>query len=107
MRGEGYEEHILYRGYGRIGLRTVVVEHILADMRMRHSCFVVRIYSIEVVDGHVVVDVVDTDDVGFDEYFELVLEGSSLIHQSSSLRDPFVLVEHAESVEHVEHVKLE
>ncbi len=96
MREEGYEEHILYRGYGRIDLRTVVVEHILVDMRKPHSCFVARTCSIEAVDGHAVVA-----DIDFDEYFELALEGSSLINQNSSLRDPFVLVEYAE------HVKLD
>lgn len=93
MHGEGYEEHILYKGYGRIDLRTVV-GHILVDRQMLHSCFDERFdertYSIEVVvdDGHAV-------DIGV-EYFELALEGSSLIHQSSSLRDPFVVtVEYA------------
>lgn len=102
MHGEGYEEHILYKGYGRIDLRTVV-GHILVDRRMLHSCFDEcfgeHTYSIEVVvdDGHVV-------DIGV-EYFELALEGSSLIHQSSSLRDPFVVL--VEYVEYVEYAKLD
>ncbi len=97
MHEEGYEEHILYRGYERIDLRTVVVEHILVDMRKPRSCSVARTCSIVVVDGRAVVVV----GIDFDEYFELALEGSSLINQSSSLRDPFVLVEYAE------HAKLD
>lgn len=89
MHEEDYGERTRYMDYEQIDLYIVVVACIPADTRNYHRHFAaVHTYSIEdvePVDNGVEAEVA--------EYFESVLEDSSLISQSSSSRDLFVLAE--------------